>query len=114
LQLITAIVHLSKVDSICDALQSFGFRGLTVTEVAGFGKRRGRVEVYRGTRFLTAFQQKAKIEIVTSEDEVADMIDVICRVAAGGRTGADAGKIWVTPVTEFVRMSTKETGADAR
>jgi nitrogen regulatory protein PII len=113
LQLISAVVQPSKVDEICDALQAFGFRGFTVIEVAGFGKRRGRVETYRGTKYRTGFRQEAKIEIVARDGDVQDMIDVISKAATGGDIRAGAGKIWVMPVTEIVRMSTRETGGDA-
>jgi nitrogen regulatory protein P-II 1 len=111
LQLISAIVQPSKVDEICDAVQVCGFHGFTVIEAVGFGKRQGRVEVYRGTKYRNGFQPKAKIEIVAADDEVQDLIQAICKVAASGR--GNAGKIWVTPVSEFVHMSTKETGIDA-
>jgi nitrogen regulatory protein P-II 1 len=112
-QLISAIVEPSKVDEICEALQAFGFRGLTVIEVAGFGKRRGRLEVYRGAEYRPGFRKKAKLELVVRDEEVADMMDVICQVASTGNSHADTGKIWVVPVSTVMRMSTKETGVDA-
>ena len=87
MQLISAIVRTSKVDAICEALQSFGFHGLTVTEAIGLGKQRGPTEIYRGSRHSSPFQQASKIEIVTRDEDVDDLVDVICRVAA---TGASA------------------------
>jgi len=109
--LITAIVRPFKVGPICEALQTFGFRGLTVTEASGFGKQRGHTEVYRGSEYTSEFQHKVKIEIVAREEDIRDMIDVICNVAATGRIGD--GKIWVTPVADVIRIRTREAGASA-
>jgi nitrogen regulatory protein P-II 1 len=111
MQLISAIVRPFKVAPICEALQTFGFRGLTVTEATGFGKQRGHTETYRGAEYTSEFQHKTKIEIVARDEDVHDMIDVICRVAATGRIGD--GKIWVTPVHELIRIRTRESGDDA-
>jgi nitrogen regulatory protein P-II 1 len=110
-QLISAIVRPAKVVQICDALQAFGFHGLTVSEASGLGKQRGHAEIYRGTEYASAFEHKTKIEIVARDEDVGDMIEVICKVAATGRMGD--GKIWVTPVRELVRIRTKEAGNDA-
>ncbi len=110
-QLISAIVRPAKVAPICEALQTFGFRGLTVTEASGFGKQRGHTEVYRGSEYASEFQRKAKIEIIAHDEDIHDMIDVICNVAATGRIGD--GKIWVTPVAELIRIRTREAGTDA-
>ena len=111
MHLITAVVRPSKLDEITDALQAFGFRGLTVTEATGFGKQRGHTETYRGSEYRSEFQPKIKIEIAVRDEDVNDMIDVICRVAGTGRIGD--GKIWVTPIRELVRIRTKEHGNDA-
>jgi nitrogen regulatory protein P-II 1 len=110
-QLVSAVVRPFKVSQICDALQAFGFHGLTITEASGLGKQRGHAEIYRGAEYASAFERKTKIEIVAREEDVADMIEVICKVAATGRMGD--GKIWVTPVSELVRIRTKQAGTDA-
>ena len=111
MQLITAIVRPSVVGQICEALQSFGFRGLTATEASGFGKQRGHTEFYRGSEYPSEFQRKIKIEIIALDEDVRDMIDVICRVASTG--GMGDGKIWVTPVAELIRIRTREAGTAA-
>jgi nitrogen regulatory protein P-II 1 len=113
LQLINAVVDPGKVDDIVNALQTFGFRGFTAMGAIGFGKRRGHVEVYRGATYGSSFRQRVKIEIVARDDEVEDMIKVICEVASSGNAEDDVGKLWVVPVSEFVRMRTRQTGVEA-
>lgn len=112
-QLINAVVDPSKVDDIVDALQSFGFRSLTALGAIGFGKRRGRIEIYRGAIYGSSFKQRVKIEIVARDDEIEDMIDVICEAASSSPADEDVGKLWVVPVSQFVRMRTRQTGVEA-
>jgi nitrogen regulatory protein P-II 1 len=111
MQLITAIVRPSKVSQVCGALQQFGFQGLTVTEASGFGKRRGPTEIYRGTEYSPGLTHEMKVEIVARDEDVRDMIDVICQVAATGALGD--GKIWVSPIDAVVRIRTREAGIEA-
>jgi nitrogen regulatory protein PII len=92
-------------------VQALRFQGLTVIEAAGFGKQRGQPEIYRGARKSSEFKPQGVIEIVARDEDVRDLIDVICKVAATGHLGD--GKIWVTPVGELVRIRTREVGADA-
>jgi nitrogen regulatory protein P-II 1 len=110
-QLITAVLRPSVVAAVCDAVQALSFQGLTVIEASGFGKQRGPVEIYRGTRTFSEFQQQSLIEIVALDEDVPDLIEIICKVASSGRLGD--GKIWVTPVREVVRIRTREVGTDA-
>jgi nitrogen regulatory protein P-II 1 len=111
-QLITAVVRPFKVGEICDALQRFGFRGLTVTEASGFGKQQHKgPEIYRGTVYAGDYQHHGKIEILARDADVRDLVDVICKVAATGRIGD--GKVWVTQVVHVVRIRTGEVGVDA-
>jgi nitrogen regulatory protein P-II 1 len=111
MQLITAIVRPGKVTDLCDALQTFGFHGITVSDASGFGKQRGDSEFYRGSEYSSGFQHRSKLEIVVRDEDVPDMVDVICSVAATG--GIGDGKIWITPIRELVRIRTREAGADA-
>ena len=111
MQLISAIVRPGKVDDVCVALQALGFRGFTVISAAGFGKMRGPEEFYRGVELSTEFQDQVKLEIVAPDDDVNDVINVICEAAATGSLGD--GKIWVTPVGLLVRIRTREIGAEA-
>jgi nitrogen regulatory protein P-II 1 len=109
-QLITAVVRPSKLTELCDALQRFGFRGMTVTEASGSGKNADPPEVYRGRSYAT-LQHHAKIEILANDMDVADLIGVIRKVASTGRSGD--GKVWVTPVSHVVRIRTGDVGLDA-
>jgi nitrogen regulatory protein P-II 1 len=111
LQLISAVVRPIKVDEVCAALQSFGFHGFTIINASGFGKVRGHGEFYRGVEHANEFQNHAMLEIVTPDEDVDDMIDVICTAAATG--GLGDGKIWVTPVHRLVRIRTREIGTAA-
>jgi nitrogen regulatory protein P-II 1 len=110
-QLITAVLRPAAVTAVCEAVQALRFQGLTVIEAAGFGKQQGHVEIYRGARKASEFQPQGVVEIVARDEDVRDLIDVICKVAATGRLGD--GKIWVTPVGELIRIRTREVGADA-
>jgi nitrogen regulatory protein PII len=111
MQLVSAVVRPTKVGEICEALQTLGFHGVTVTDTTGLGKVGGHTEIYRGTKYSSEFQQHAKLEIITRDEDVHDVIDVICTVASTGRLGD--GKIWVTTVGELVRIRTREIDTDA-
>jgi nitrogen regulatory protein P-II 1 len=111
MQLVSAIVRPAKLGEICAALSTLGFHGATVTDASGLGKLPGRTEIYRGAKYSSEFQQHAKLEIVARDDDIQDLIDVICAVAFTGAMGD--GKIWVTAVGELVRIRTRELGPDA-
>ncbi|MEY2966287.1 MAG: hypothetical protein RLY50_337 [Actinomycetota bacterium] len=111
MKLITAIVKPFKVDEIKDALKSAGVEGITVTEVKGFGRQGGHTETYRGSEYKIDFVPKIRFEIVTADDAVEHVIDVILKTAATGKIGD--GKVWVTNVEQIVRIRTGETGDQA-
>ena len=94
-----------------ERLNAVGLRGLTVSEVKGFGRQKGHTELYRGAEYVVNFLPKVKLEIVVSEDQVASVIESIEEAAKTGRIGD--GKIFVTPVEEVIRIRTGERGADA-
>jgi nitrogen regulatory protein P-II 1 len=110
-QLISAVLRPIRVDDVCAALQAFGFHGFTVTIATGFGKTRGPGEFYRGVEHPMDFKNHAKLEIVAPDEDVDDIVNVICRAAATG--GLGDGKIWVVPVGLLVRIRTREVGVDA-
>jgi nitrogen regulatory protein P-II 1 len=111
MQLITAVLRPASVVAVVEAVQELRFQGLTVIEASGFGKLQGHVEIYRGARSASEFQHQGIVEIVARDEDVRDLIDVICKAAATGRLGD--GKIWVTPVGELIRIRTREVGVDA-
>lgn len=108
---IEAIVKPFKMDEVKEKLNDIGVRGITVSEVKGFGRQRGHTELYRGTEYVVDFLPKTKLEIVVSDNLVEDVIQAILSVARTGRIGD--GKIFVLPVEEAIRIRTGERGEDA-
>lgn len=108
---IEAIIKPLRVEEVKDAMGEVGVRGMTVTEVKGFGRTAGKREVYRGSAYVVDFVPKVKIEVVVPDDLVAAVIEAIEGAARTGRIGD--GKIFVTPVEEAVRIRTGERGEDA-
>jgi len=111
MKLITAVVRPHKVDEVKDALRGVGVKGLTITEVKGFGRQGGHSETYRGAEYTVEFTPKVKLEVVVDAGDVATVTDTIREVAATGRIGD--GKIWVVPVETLVRIRTGDQGRDA-
>jgi len=108
---IEAIVKPFKMDEVKDKLNDIGVRGITVSEVKGFGRQRGHTELYRGTEYVVDFLPKTKLEIVVPDNLVEDVVQAILPVARTGRIGD--GKIFVLPVEEAIRIRTGERGEDA-
>lgn len=106
-----AIIKPFKLDDVKSGLSGLGVKGLTVTEVKGFGRQRGHKEVYRGAEYEVDFVSKVKIEVVMEAGLVPDAINVIQEKARTGQIGD--GKIFITPVEEVVRIRTGEKGKDA-
>lgn len=110
MKLVTAILPPHRVPDVVQALQSFGVRGLTVTEVHGHDGRPVRTEVYRGARFQVDLVPLLRIEVLTLDFDATDLVRVI---RAAGARGTGGGTIWVTPVHDVVRIRTREHGPDA-
>ncbi len=108
---IEAIIKPFKLDEVKEALQELGLKGMTVTEVKGFGRQKGHTELYRGAEYVVDFLPKVKVEIVLEDDLVERAIEVIQQAARTERIGD--GKIFVLPVEEAVRIRTGERGKDA-
>ena len=111
MKLITAIVKPHRVADIKDALQSAGVRGMTVSEVSGFGRQKGHTEVYRGAEYTVDLVPKVRIEVLVEDADMDAIVDVIVKSAGTGAIGD--GKVWVTPVDTVVRVRTNERGHDA-
>jgi len=105
------IVRPFKLDDVKEALASLDIKGMTVTEVKGFGRQRGHKEVYRGAEYQVDFMPKAKIEIIVEDSMVKPVIDAVTREARTGKVGD--GKIFIIPVEDAVRIRTGETGNEA-
>ena len=108
---IEAIFKPFKLDDVKEGLSNLGVKGLTVSEVKGFGRQRGHKEVYRGAEYQIDFVPKIKIEIVMEAALVPDAVKVIQEKARTGEIGD--GKIFVLPVEDVVRIRTGESGPDA-
>ncbi len=100
-----------KIDEIKEALTTLGVKGMTLTEVKGFGRQHGHKEVYRGAEYQVDFLSKVKIEIVVDDDLVEKVIEAVVSAARTGKVGD--GKIFVYPVENAVRIRTGETGDKA-
>jgi len=111
MRLVTAIIKPFKLDDVKSALETFGVHGLTVSEVNGYGRQKGHTEVYRGAEYTVDFVPKVRLDVVVSDDDAADVVDVIVKSAATGQIGD--GKVWTTPIDELVRVRTGERGPDA-
>ena len=111
MKMITAIIKPFKLDDVREAVQELGVRGITVTEVKGFGRQRGHTELYRGAEYVVDFLPKAKIELAVADDLVEQAIDAMIAAARTGKIGD--GKIFVTDVEQAIRIRTGETGEEA-
>ncbi len=107
---IEAIIQPSRLETLKNAVATWGVEGLTVTEVKGYGRQRGHGEVYRGAEYAIDFRPKLKVEIVVPSSLVPRLLDVVRRAVGTGRIGD--GKIFVTPVDDAVRVRTGEHGDD--
>ena len=108
---IEAIIKPFKLDEVKDGLSSLGVKGLTVSEVKGFGRQRGHKEVYRGAEYQVDLVSKIKLEVVMETSQVAEAVKIIQEKARTGQIGD--GKIFIIPVEEVVRIRTGETGKEA-
>ncbi len=111
MKLVTAIVKPFKVDDVKAALEALDVRGMTVSEVQGFGRQRGHTEVYRGTEYTVDFVPKVRVEVVTDDTDVQGVANAIVTAARTDKIGD--GKVWVVPVEGVVRIRTGERGHDA-
>lgn len=111
MKLITAIVKPFKVADVRDALGAIGVRGLTVSDVQGYGRQGGHTEVYRGAEYQIDFVPKVRVEVLVADGVMPLVVDTIVAAAHTGKIGD--GKVWVQDVEEVVRVRTNERGDDA-
>jgi nitrogen regulatory protein P-II 1 len=100
-----------KLEEIKTALTAVGVKGMTVSEVKGFGRQHGHKEIYRGAEYQVDFVPKIRIELVVDSKIVSDVLKAVQESARTGEVGD--GKVFITPVEEVVRIRTGETGEDA-
>jgi nitrogen regulatory protein P-II 1 len=105
---IEAFIKPFKLDDVKSALMEIGIKGLTVSEVKGFGRQKGHTELYRGSEYRVDFLPKSKLELFVTDDDVEDVVETIIRVAKTGSIGD--GKIFVLPVEDAIRIRTGESG----
>ncbi|MGA3086147.1 MAG: P-II family nitrogen regulator [Thermodesulfobacteriota bacterium] len=108
---IEAIVKPFKLDDIKEALQRLDIKGMTITEVKGFGRQKGHTEIYRGAEYIIDFIPKVKLELILDDAQVPQVLKTIQDAARTGKIGD--GKIFVLPVEEVIRIRTGETGIAA-
>jgi nitrogen regulatory protein P-II 1 len=108
---VEAIIRHHRLEDVKDALTAAGVAGMTVSEVRGFGRQRGQKETYRGVEYSVDFVPKVHIEVVVPERIVREVVDTIITAARTGKVGD--GKIFVSDLSEIIRIRTGETGAVA-
>lgn len=111
MKIITAIIKPFKLDDVRETLSKLDVRGMTVTEVKGFGRQKGHTELYRGAEYVVDFVPKVKIEVAVDDALLDQCLEAIAGAANTGKVGD--GKIFVTNLEEVVRIRTGETGPDA-
>ncbi|MEJ2689828.1 MAG: P-II family nitrogen regulator [Deltaproteobacteria bacterium] len=108
---IEAIIKPFKLDEVKEALNDKGIKGMTVSEVKGYGRQKGHREIYRGAEYFVDFIPKVKLEIIVDDGVVEELIETIRLAANTGKIGD--GKIFVLPVEEVIRVRTGEKGSEA-
>jgi nitrogen regulatory protein P-II 1 len=108
---IEAIIRPFKVEDVHEALSEIGIKGMTLTEVKGYGRQKGHTEVYRGAEYKVDFLPKVKIEVVVKDSMVEQVLSTITTVSKTGQIGD--GKIFISPVLDVIRIRTGESGEDA-
>jgi nitrogen regulatory protein P-II 1 len=108
---VEAIIRHFKLEEVRTALSEQGVAGMTITEVRGFGRQKGHTEMYRGTEYQVDFVPKIKIEVVVPDDKLHGVLEAIMRSAQTGQVGD--GKMFVSDLSEVVRIRTGESGESA-
>ncbi|MDT3697626.1 MAG: P-II family nitrogen regulator [Ignavibacterium sp.] len=108
---IEAIIRPFKLDEVKEALVEEGIRGLTISEVRGYGRQKGHTETYRGSEYQIEFIPKIKIEVVVDDTLLEKAVDAIVRSAKTGQVGD--GKIFISDVQDVIRIRTEESGPQA-
>ncbi|SFM97257.1 P-II family nitrogen regulator [Thermodesulforhabdus norvegica] len=111
MKMVIAVIKPFKLDDVKERLTEVGVKGMTITEVKGFGRQKGRTEIYRGAEYVVDFLPKVRIEVACTDDQVREVVEAIRESARTGKIGD--GKIFVLPIEECVRIRTGEWGENA-
>ena len=111
MKLITAVIKPFKLDEVREALSEVGVQGLTVTEVMGFRRQKGHTELYRGAEYVVDFLPKVKLEVAVDDDVIERALEAIEGAGKTGKIGD--GKIFISDLSEVIRIRTGETGKEA-
>src|SRR6201985_349565 len=111
MKLVIAVIKPFKLDEVREALTAIGVHGMTVTEVKGYGRQKGHMEIYRGAEYAVNFLPKVRLEIAVASDLAQKAVEAIGAAAKTGQIGD--GKIFVAPIEQAVRIRTGETDAGA-
>jgi nitrogen regulatory protein P-II 2 len=111
MKLVIAVLKPFKLDEVRNALTSIGIHGMTVTEVKGYGRQKGHMEIYRGAEYAVHFLPKVRIECAVASEQVEQVVEAISAAAKTGQIGD--GKIFVTRLEHAIRIRTGEMDADA-
>jgi nitrogen regulatory protein P-II 2 len=111
MKLVIAVIKPFKLDEVRDALTRIGVHGMTVTEVKGFGRQKGHMQVYRGAEYAVNFLPKLRVEVAVASEQIDQIVDAISAAARTGQIGD--GKVFVMPLEQALRIRTGETNVDA-
>jgi nitrogen regulatory protein P-II 2 len=111
MKLVIAVIKPFKLEEVRDALTAIGVHGMTVTEVKGYGRQKGHMEIYRGAEYAVNFLPKVRIEVAVASELAEKAVEAIGTAAKTGQIGD--GKIFVAPIEQAVRIRTGETDVDA-
>jgi nitrogen regulatory protein P-II 2 len=111
MKLVIAVIKPFKLEEVRDALTALGVHGMTVTEVKGYGRQKGHMEIYRGAEYAVNFLPKIRIEVAVASELAEKAVEAISIAAKTGQIGD--GKIFVAPIEQAVRIRTGETDVDA-
>ena len=111
MKLVIAVIKPFKLDEVREALTGIGVHGMTVTEVKGYGRQKGHMEIYRGAEYAVNFLPKVRIEVAVASEQIEQVVEAIGNAAKTGQIGD--GKIFVTGLEQAVRIRTGETDVSA-
>lgn len=108
---IIAIIKPFKLEEVRESLSELGIKGMTISEVKGYGRQKGHAELYRGAEYEVNFLPKVKIELAICDEQLEPVMQVIMQATDTGKVGD--GKIFVLELLQAVRIRTGESGDEA-